>query len=137
MITNFKIYENQNVETTFIINDVIDYFNAEEELIKEFLFEIIKFHNLVKFHCEVCEDYDINGVRNNMHYNKIHKGIICGYGYGFSDIGLHLTLHLKRIKYSHEININLPFTIYGELPNDIKKVIGEMNMRRDANKYNL
>jgi hypothetical protein len=72
-----------------------------------------------------------------MHSNKIHKGIIYGYGYVFNGYKIYLTLHLNRIKYQHEVNTNLPFTIYGEISEHVKNVIDEINMKRNANKYNL
>jgi hypothetical protein len=132
---HIKLFEGSNDETVFIFSDVVNYYDANEQLIYNFILKIINLNMMVKFNCRVCK-YDLNRTVHYIHYNKIHKGIIKGFEYELSD-HINLDLAINNIKFYHEVNTNLPFTIYGKLPDDIKKTIDEINMIRNIKKYNL
>ena len=140
MITKFKLFENTEDKITIVLNDIIDYFNSNEDSIRNFIFKLLDYNNnnIVEFKCRNCSDM-INGTTHYMHLNKNHKGIIRGRGYGFNEEFkyIHLTLTLKRIKYDHEVDTNYPITIYGYIPDDIKKNINDINIKREANKFNI
>ena len=80
-----KTFEgNQNQERTFIVNDLIDYYNKRDYEIYNFLLQFITIHSLtVQFYCKHCTE-EINDVTNYKHSNKIHKGIIYGCGYDYA-----------------------------------------------------
>lgn len=150
MITNFKIFENDDYnskESTIILDDLIDYYtdknnNVKLAYISAFLDNVIKFDVLVKFYCKNCYFYE-NGVMNYAHCNntnkKTHKGFIrgSGRGYNYDKNEIYLSLTLNRIKYSHEVDTSKPMTIYGKIDPIYLKVIDEINMKKDSNKYNL
>jgi len=121
------------------LDDIVDYFDSHEDSIRNFIFKLFNFNNnIVEFNCNKCTD-DINGVTNFIHSNKHHKGIINGRSYGFNyDLKhIYLTLRLKRIKFSHIVDTNSQMTIYGNIPGDIKKIINDINIKRQANKFNI
>ena len=145
MITQFKIFENNDTEISFIINDLIPYFQDKVELwelpfidqnILEFLQELIKDFRIVKFNCEHCinEKY---GATSYINSHQTHKGKVRGYGFGMYDNKIHLTLHLDRIKYVHTVNTNEPIIIYDEIPQKLKDIIDDVNLLSNAKKYNL
>ena len=70
---------------------------------------------------------------------KSHKGIVNAIGLGRydHDNSVYLSLILKRIKYHHEVEVKLPMIIYGNIPDKLEKIIDEINIKKDANKYNL
>jgi len=89
MITNFKIFERQDVDEsiihTIILDDMIEYYiqkyqaNYCDSCIREFLFALI-YKNDVKidFFCKDCTFTGENGATNFAHSNKSHKGIVNG-----------------------------------------------------------
>ena len=125
MITQFKIFENNDTEISFIINDLIPYFQNKVELwelpfidqnILEFLQELFEDKILVKFNCKICTD-KLSGVRNYIASDKTHKGKVTGFGMGFNHHDeVFITLNLNNIKYSHIVNTNEPIIIYDEIP---------------------
>lgn len=142
MITNFKIFENIDNETTFILNDLIDYYTTDDKKIdtdslKEFISFLFRWP-IVKFYCKHCTD-DINGVTHYIHSKKTHKGKVRGGGYGFNEDNseLYFSLKLNRIKYTHEVDTSKPITIYGNINPIYLNIIDEINAKRDSNKYNL
>ena len=139
MITEFKMFENSDDKITIILNDVIDYFNSDDDSIRNFIFKLLDYNNknIVEFDCKKCTMM-INGATNFIHSNKHHKGIIRGRGYGFNrDFKyIYLTLTLKRIKYDHDVDTDSPTTIYGYVPDGIKKIVNDINIKREANKFN-
>lgn len=139
MITNFKIFENVDKETTFILNDIYEYYDdkyiSKTPYISSFIRNIFKYKTIIKFNCENCLDYK-DGIQLYKHSNKIHKGKILGASSGVGD-KIILTLYLNRIKYSHEVDTSKPITIYGDIDSIYLTVINEINTKKDANKYNL
>jgi len=140
MITEFKIFENSEDKITIILNDVIDYFDGDDDSIRNFIFKLLDYNdnNIVEFDCKKCTMM-INGVTNFMHSNKHHKGVIRGRSYGFSNEFhyIYLTIILKRIKYDHDVDTNSPTTIYGYVPDEIKKIVNDINIKREAKKFNI
>ena len=144
MITQFKIFEDNNIETSFIINDLIPYCHDKVELwgypfVDDNILEIeelFKNFRTVKFDCEHCTT-DINGATSYINSNKSHKGKVRGYGFGLSDSRIHLTLTLDRIKYRHNVNTDEPIIIYGEISQKLKDIIDEVNLLSNAKKYNI
>lgn len=147
MITNFKIFEDTNKETTFILDDLIDYYtdnknNIKTAYITSFINGVFKYKVLVKFNCKSCYFYNSEGTLNHAHYSNgriIHKGLIQGTGIGFyeHEKKIYLSLTLKRIKYSHEVYTSKPITVYGDINPIYLDIINEINAKRDSNKYNL
>jgi len=154
MITDFKIFEENNKETTFIINDLIDYFKNNEEYyqniyperrynfedaISYFLQELL-LNTMVKINCIECTSND-NGVKSYRHRNKTHKGIVSGYGYGMLENGddehIHLDLYLRRIRHNHLVDVNTPIIIFGDIDKELSDIIDDVNMISNSKKYNL
>jgi hypothetical protein len=74
MITNFKIFENINNETVFVINDLVDYYNGDWHKIFDFINNLL--HNkLVFIDCKSCRNY-INSILIDIKHEKSHKGIV-------------------------------------------------------------
>lgn len=144
--TNFKMFESEENGVTFVIDDLIDYakerpfLKPTKSVIYEFLQKLLLSNNIiVNFYCKHCTK-DINGATNYLHSNKIHKGKIRGFGSGVTtefENNIYLSIDLKRIKYSHEVDTSQPITIYGKISENLKKIIDEINMKRMSNKYNL
>ena len=116
MITNFKTYENESKSISFIPNDII-----------------------VEFDCLKCLKNNEHGWgETQMWSGKHHKGLVRGIGYGYNfDDKIHLTLTLNRIKYNHNVDVNKPIIVYGDIPDDLYKIIDETNMMANSKKYNL
>ena len=145
MITNFKIFEDANVETIFTVDNLIPYFKDKCELweypfiIDDISRQLQKMMNLnVKFYCFRCKK-DIDGVTNYFHYHKEHKGKIRGIGTGTSENRdkIYLSLTLNRIKYNHEVNTSKPITIFGNVPSELKEIIYNSELFADSKKFNL
>jgi len=144
MITQFKIFENDNQYTILVINDLIDYYTNDKDivdasLIYDFIEQLMKFKRVIEFQCLHCTQ-DVNGITNYFHTNKKHKGKVRGYGYGLQLVDTEnviLNVSLDRIKYKHEVDTNKPMIIYGELEEHLKDVIDEINMNNNIEKYNL
>jgi hypothetical protein len=139
MITEFKIFENSEDKVTLVLNDIIDYFNCVEDSIRNFIFKLLDYNNnIIEFECAKCTDM-VNGVTHFININRHHKGILRGRGYGFNydEKRIYLALNLKRIKYYHDVDTNLPMTIYGNIPNDIKNIINDLNLIRSAKNFNI
>lgn len=142
MITKFQTFENIETETELIINDIIDYFDGDNKIIYDFIMKLFKFNTMVKVKCKNCTTMNDNRriVTTIYKYShKTHKGIIGGVGcVGKSgDKEIFLTLQFKRLKYDHEIDTNQPIIIYGNMPDDVKTIIDDINMKKCAKKYNL
>ena len=139
MIKNFKLFENTENRVTIVLNDIVNYFNSDEGSIREFIFNLFNYNNnIIEFDCKRCTEM-VNGTTNFRHINSHHKGVIKSIGYGFdeNDKKIHLSLGLKRIKYDHEVDTDSPMTIFGNIDNDIKNIISEVNIKREANKFNI
>lgn len=139
MITSFKLFEEIEIKETLIIDDIIDYFNSDNDRIHNFIFSLFIFnHNVVEFECKKCKA-EINGATTYINSHKNHKGIVCGIGYGFDKDSkqLYLSLTLKRIKYDHDVNTEYPIIIHGCLSDEIRTQIQEINMIAHSKKYNL
>jgi len=146
MITKFKIFEDNAVETSFTIDNLIPYFKDKCEL-WEYPFILDDIQNLlnrsilglnVKFYCLRCTA-NVDGVRNFYHFNKEHKGKIRGIGSGTESNRnkIYLTLTLNRIKYTHDVDTSKPITIFGDIPSELKEIIYNSELFSDTKKYNL
>lgn len=140
MITNFKIFENVDKETTFILDDIYEYYTddkyiSKKSYISSFIKNIFKYKTIIQFNCKNCLDYE-SGVTYHIYSDKIHKGKILGASSGVGN-KIVLTLYLNRIKYSHEVDTSKPITIYGNIDSIYLTVINEINAKKNANKYNL
>jgi len=137
MITNFKIFENIEKETTFVINDLVDYYNKDWHKIFDFINDLLH-DKLVFFNCKECRGY-INNSFVGIKHNKSHKGIVNSIGLGHydHDNSVYLSLSLKRIRYIHEVDVKLPMIIYGDISDNIEKIINEINLIKTTKKYNL
>jgi len=139
MITQFKLFENTGNKVTLTINDIIGYFNGDNESISDFIFKLLEIkNNVIKFECKKCTE-DIKGLNYFMHSNKQHKGVVRGFGYGFNKEFnyIFLTIKLKGIRYKHDVDTNSPMNIYGIIPDDIKDIIDEININKETKKFNL
>jgi len=150
MITDFKIFENKNTETTIILNDLVAYYEDKVDLvmlpfirddIRDFFNEFLM-NSMISFFCEECSGPGGYGWGVQVkHRNKTHKGVVRGYGTGVNtgDVPstLHLSLNLNRIRHEHLVDTSKPITIYGDLPEDVLEIIDEVNMLSDSKKYNL
>lgn len=139
MITEFKLFENSEDSVTLVLNDIVDYFDGADDSIRNFIFKLLPYNNnIIEFDCKRCTKM-INGATNYFHMNKHHKGILNGMSYGFNydTKKIHLSLDLRRIKYHHELNTDSPMTIYGYIPDEVKKVVNIVNIKRQTNKFNL
>lgn len=136
-----KKYEENNQKVELIINDLIDYYKSDEPSIRSFIHNLYLFlmknKIIIEIFCNRC--VDINN--STAHSHKKHKGILYGYGYGFkNEYGIkeiYLTFNLKRIKYQHQIDTYNPITLYGNISDDIKKVIDDINFQKSIINYNL
>jgi hypothetical protein len=142
VITKFKLFESEEKEISFILNDIIDYFDNRQGYINSFISSLCNNRDIiVKINCKNCTHYNEYGADEYFHSNKVHKGKINGYGLGSStDDGkkrLHLTLYLKRIKYKHEVDTSKPITIYGEISPSLQETINNINAKRTSIKYNI
>ena len=139
-----RLFENDNIETEISVDGIIDYFTkngkVEKVEMQEFIMKLFRW-STIKFQCHSCTFDNEYGATTTAHMNKTHKGKINGFGYGFNDDYGHKDMHLKfnlnRIKYAHDVDVSKPIIIYGELPDNVKKIVDEINMNTDANKYNL
>lgn len=148
MITKFKLFESEEKETTFVIDDLISYSESGKWLLNSFSKGIIYnfisqlFSNitLVKFYCKNLTK-KVNGETFYIPSNKINKGEIedakCGINFLENNWKISLSINLKRTQYTHEVDTSQPITIYGEIPIKLKSVIDNINMIRTANKYNI
>jgi len=150
MITNFKMFEKQEVDEsikhTIILDDMIDYYmqkykeNYCKSGIREFLFSLV-YQNNVKFEffCRKCTFTDDNGATNFADANKSHKGVVNGTGYGFNNdiMTIFLNFRLSRIRYDHAVDTSKPLTIFGKISKDLEDIIDDVNMISDTKKYNL
>ena len=145
MIIYFKIFENENKSISFIPNDLIPYFKDKVEFfmlpwigdkIKEFLNNLL-INRVVEFDCNKCLEFDRKYYRTTW-YNKKHKGLVRGIGYGYNNEDkIYLTLTLNRIKYDHNVNVNNPITVYGNISDDLLEIIEGANLLSNSKKYNL
>jgi len=144
MIIKFKIFENIEKQTSFIINDLVPYFEENTELvlipwidddISTFLTKLL-LNRYVKIECEKCEDIEHNYYK---YFNKSHKGKVRGISFGFdhSTDKIYLTLELNRIRHKHIVNIYKPIIVYGDIPNDLDEIIDGTNLLSNTKKYNL
>lgn len=147
MIIDFKIFENENKSISFILNDLIPYFEDKVELwmspwigdeIKDFLNNLLM-NRVVKFDCNKCLEFDIKYDSTTAKwYNKTHKGLVKGIGYGYNNKNkIYLTLTLNRIKYNHNVNVNNSITVYGDISDDLLEIIEGVNLLSNSKKYNL
>jgi len=146
MITSFKIFENNEIGISFIPNDLISYFENKVELyllpfidqeIKEFFNKFLLQSN-IKFSCKVCKKRDMDGTEHILHYNKEHKGKVSGYDYiKNKKDSISLSINLYRIRNSHEVDTSKPVTIFGEIPEGVKKTIKDLELYLNIYKYNL
>lgn len=137
MITNFKIFEDNNKETIFTINDLADYYNKDWHKINDFINSLL-LNKFVFFNCRECRDY-INNNFVGINHKKSHKGLVKAIGLGHydNDNSVYLSLTLKKIKYNHEVDVKLPMIIYGSISNELEKIIDEINFIKTTKKYNL
>jgi hypothetical protein len=136
---HIRLYEEIEIETEISIPDIIDYFTkngkVEHAEMQAFFMKIFTW-TVIKFQCFSCK-YNDHGTTTTAHMHKTHKGKITGYGYQYGNNELYLTLHLNRIKYEHEVDVSKTMIVYGKLPNNVKRIIAEINTNRDVKKYNL
>lgn len=150
MITNFKKFETNNNNISFIPNDLVIYYENKVDLVdlpfirdyvKKFFQKFLIGCN-IHFYCIECTSNNKNDWYSSILYNnKEHKGIVKGYGLGINNIKkpatLNLSVTLKNIRHEHLINTYKPITIYSDLPDNILKIIEEINLINNTKKYNL
>jgi len=145
MIKKFKIFEEVENETTFFLNDLMIYYNKNQTKIKKFIIDLLTPGKVVKFNYKYA--YNKN-TSTFLPINKEHIDIIysideCNIGYKgtlqnkISQFVV-LTITLKNnIDIEYRIDVNLPFTVYGDITRKQKIVIDELNLIRKTNKFNL
>lgn len=147
MITNFKIFENENKSISFISNELVPYYEEITDIVMspwigqdigEFL-EKLLMEKIVEFSCLKCLEENKHGWGDTIRWTgKKHKGLVRGVGYGYNyDDKIYLTLTLNRVKYSHNVDPNKPITVYGDIPDKLLGIINGTNMLSNMNKYNL
>jgi hypothetical protein len=146
MITEFKIFESVDDETTLVLNDLMIYYNNSLTKIRKFIMNLLKPYTLVKFNIRY--GYD-NSKSKFLPIDKDYiKGVIdqvyeCTIGYTGTlqhkrDQFVVLSLILKNnIEIEYRIDGNSSFTIYGDISEKQKDIIKELNLRREANKFNI
>lgn len=136
--------------TNIILNDLVRYYEYNLDLVMlPFIYDDIKdfFDDFllgckVEFHCKKCVADPMNGWGVYTKWkNKTHKGIIREYSTGMNyntvPSSLDLTLTLNRIRHEHIVDTNKPITIYGKLPDDILKIIDDVNIISNTKKFNI
>ena len=146
MIKRFKDYYNKSQQVReLVINDLLKYYSCkftelvDEKKIKEFLIELFEPGRVVEINCKYCISMK-NGVVHYENFDKTHKGVVRGIGYGFDNIlkyVITLDLYLKKIKHTHRVRCDLPVKIYGKLPEHLEKVITEIDITNQEKKYNI
>ena len=145
MITEFKIFENSEDKVTLVLNDLILYYNYNIPKFRKFINSLLVPGTLVKFNINY--GYDTS-VFKFIPISKDYTGIIdqvyeCTIGYTGTlqhkkEQHAILTLILKNnIEIEYRINGNSSFTIYGDISEKQKDIIKELNLRREANKFNI
>jgi len=145
MITNFKVFENVENETTLILNDLMIYYNGNQNKIKKFITDLLAPGKVVKFNFNYGYDNSLfefipivegcTGIIDKVHECTVgYKGTLQHKEKEFVILSLILK-NYPNIEY--RINVNSPFTIYGNITEKQKIIIEELNLIRNANKFNL
>jgi hypothetical protein len=145
MITEFKIFEDLENETTFILNDLVEYYKASQPKIKKFIKELLIPGTSVKFNISYAYN---NSEFKFMNIRKDYTGIIyeiLEYTVGYTGTLQHkteqhiiLSLILKNdINIEYRIKSNSPFTIYGNITEKQKSIINDLNLIRVTKNFNI
>lgn len=151
MITNFKIFEkqdiNENIKTSFIIKDLATYFlekygNESDIKIIDFFDSLSKIKNIkIAFECEKCTIKRNLSIIKYINWYKFHMGvidkIICDSNIKYDRLLVDLNITLKRIKYTHDVDTEKRFYIIGELPQSFQNILDDFEIYKSSKKYNL
>lgn len=139
MIKKFENFKDDEKRQEILFDDLIEYTKPDSSIrIYNFIEDVWKNGNIVEFQCNNCVDDD-HHIMQFMYSNKTHKGVIRGFGFGYDEYleQVSISINLKRIKYKHEINTKTPFIIYGDLPDNIQKIVDDVKIQHDAKKFKL
>ena len=145
MITNFKVFENVESETTLILNDLMIYYNRSQTKIKKFITDLLAPGKVVKFNFNY--GYD-NSTFNFIPEVDEYTGIVdhvhdCTIGYKGTPQRKEkefviLSLILKNDpNIEYRINVNSSFTIYGDITETQKNIIDKLKLIGNMSKFNL
>jgi len=157
MIIEFKIFENQEAKTEINLRDIWEeYLTLVSDFdFGEFVSDVFKSGTVVEFYCKVCTCSDISqwDKDRNTDYricsNKFHKAKIKGIGSGgSSNPYLFFSFYKERLNkkklgftkngyISHEVDVDKPIIVYGELSEFAKNVIDKVNIKKASQKFGL
>lgn len=142
MIKIFKIFENYTQKHDIVLDDLIDYAKNEPQIIYDFIEDFIEDiylnKNVIEFHCERCYEH-MEQKTYTINVHQKHIGIITGIAYNFDEDEkkIFLSVYLNNIEYDHKVNTKKPLIIYGQIPDNVQKILNELEFFNDIKNYNL
>lgn len=136
MIKKFNLFESNIIKYEIVLDDLIDYAkNDAHIIIHNFIEDIYLNKNIIEFDCHRC--YNIKNYTKNVHQK--HKGVITGIAYNFDEDEkkIFLSVYLNNIEYDHKVNTKKPLIIYGQIPDNVQKILNELEIFNDIKNYNL
>lgn len=139
MIKKFNLFESNIIKNEIILDDLIQYVkNDEHTIIRDFIEDIYLNKNVIEFHCERCYEY-IEQKTYTINVHQKHIGIITGIAYNFDEDEkkIFFSVYLNNIEYDHKVNTKKPLIIYGQIPDNVQKILNELEIFNDIKNYNL